>query len=1241
MRHGSSISAKARAAWALALTLTLAAVAFASPASAAPPWDGTSFSPWLGTPGTTWCAGPAPGTNIANQQSAPLALIPQEAFKCLLDQFQAEATAAGVPQRMTVTTLPEKSAGGRDHYSVVVNALETPGQQLRYQRYQQIRALEKENPVAAQALLTSFAGEVKMPIFIEANIHGNEEEGADAMMQAIRDLVTRPRGTDPLLDKILDYSVLVVIPNMNPDGRFLGTRANSNGFDMNRDFLVQSQPEVRNNIRVQQQWLATNGLALHGYYNPTLNDGLTKPHNPGIEYDIFLKWNQRRLDDNEARLTAVPGAPGSTGYGMQRPVNDWCRFADVPQRPPGSGPPTFAPNCDAAGTPPGPAVAEGWDDWGPFYTQTYISLLGIDGSTVEMCSSSAPAPTYAANGRLIDGAGCGGEGRLGSKKAQYVVFYSSMDYWLTNRAQMMADQIEIYRRGVADAGRPRCCDDPLIASRGFDEANHNWMVEYPKAYVIPREGGGQRSNVEANRLAQWLLDNGIKVQTSNASFTYNGTTYPAGTYIVPMNQAFRGLALTSLSAGQDISSRIQDLYAPPGAWSHGLLWGADVVEVPRGDASFNPAATTITAPTPLNGGVRGGTTAAADFYSVTLRGPREVSAVLGLLRSGVTGELAEAPFTSTTGGATPAGSLIFPNTAANRAALQTAGQTAGIWFERNVGVTKPATTLVEKSPKVAILVNSTAVGTANPPNSDQSEALEAIFGPDAQFVSTVNGAGSLQNAATDPLAGFDVIYNTGQGYPSTANATARARLQAFFARGGGYIGTSVSGTNFTFLGASGAGLVDGFAQTSDGAFGGIALWRNVGGAASPITGAYPAQDTLYLPSNVTFFSTIPTGAIVDGRYLDTTTAMWVAGLWLDRDPNAAGAPIVVHGTTNNVARYMGLSTNPFSRQDAEREWTMIGQAALWTTLTDEANSDVSSPAPGGEYGHETYADACSGGTADICGVASGGPGPAIASVQVAVQQVSSGMWWNGTAFASSTPVYEAATGGANWSYTFPSSRFAEGDYIVRSRATTVGGNQELTPDETRFTFDATAPTITLTSPTNGAYGYGQQVNAEYSCADALAGIRSCTGPVESGAQINTTPGQHLFTVIAVDEAGNRTTQTVSYTVARLSCSMSLGASQLTAGQTRTLRIRVAAFGPNRTPAQPGRVSLSVRGAGVSKAATTNAGGLASIRLRPTRAGTLSVSASGGNVASCRKTLRVRAASGTAGTGSGGLTGRPR
>ena len=885
------------------LAVALALAAPLAPTSAQetlqPPWDGNPISPGLGpTYGDPWCAQAAPGTSIANQQGSPLALIPQEAIGCTLEKIEAEAVKNGVPDRMDYSVIGQ-SAGGRDIYGVVVNALETAEQRRDFERWQQIRAIELQDPAGAKALLDSFGDDVKMPIFVQANIHGNEEEGTDGMMQVLRDLVTLPRGTSEIVDTILDHSILIVIPMENPDGRLAGTRANANNFDMNRDWLVQSQREVRVSVALQQEWLATVGLDLHGYVNPTLIDGLTKPHNPGIEYDTFLYWNQRRLDANEAALAAV-------GMPITRPVNHY----------------------NPLGLPPGhPYIAEGWDDWGPFYTQTYMAFYGVDSSTVEMCSTM--------------GAGGICDGRLGSKRAQYLAFYSSAQFWLDNRHSMMEDQLDNFLRGVTDQARPGCCEDPVITARGFTEDQHNWMVEYPTAYVIPQNGGGQRSDAEANRLVQWLLDNGVQVSRANAEFTWRDRMFPAGSYVVWMNQALRGIALTALSAGQDISGRITQLYASPAAWSHGLLWGADVVEIPRGDAAFAPSTTPITAPNQLQGGVRDGLEAPADWYSATLRGVSEYRTIQELLAAGVDGQIAEEAFVSTTGGPMPAGTLIFPADPATAAALDSAGRAGGIDLERNVGVAKPPTTNLAEAPRVAILVNS-----ANPPRSDTSQSLRAIFGPNADFLSMASGEGSIQNAATDPLLGFDVIYNTGQGWPS--NATSQERLRSFFQRGGGYLGTSASTNNFSFL--TGGGLVQGtFTQGSQTAYGGIAIWKNAGGTASPVTGGFPDQDFLYLPSNITYFTATPTGSNVDGRYhpdmvgagLFGPSPGFVAGLWRNRLADANNAPVVVRGTTTSGSRYLGLATNPFSRQDAEREWALIAQAALWSNLTDDGAAALS------------------------------------------------------------------------------------------------------------------------------------------------------------------------------------------------------------------------------------------------------------------------------------------------------------
>ncbi len=175
---------------------------------------------------------------------------------------------------------------------------------------------------------------------------------------------------------------------------------------------------------------------------------------------------------------------------------------------------------------------------------------------------------------------------------------------------------------------------------------------------------------------------------------------------------------------------------------------------------------------------------------------------------------------------------------------------------------------------------------------------------------------------------------------------ARERLAAFFADGGGYIGTSVSGTNFTFL--TNGGLTTGPSRRgSANAGGGIARWTNTGGAASPVTGAYPATDFWYLPSNVTYFSALPDRGGRSTAAIRTAPAPARPGRrscsWPASGVRATPPPRwrrSAHRSSSTAtrrprSRYIGFATNPFSRGDFERSWPLIATAALWSNLTDE------------------------------------------------------------------------------------------------------------------------------------------------------------------------------------------------------------------------------------------------------------------------------------------------------------------
>jgi hypothetical protein len=160
-------------------------------------------------------------------------------------------------------------------------------------------------------------------LFVQGGIHGNEYEGVEAVFETLERLATTPYGADPEVDGVLDHSVVLFNVIQNPDGRVLGQRTNGNGFDLNRDFLTQSQTETQASVALMQKWLPPEVLDLHGYVTPTLVEATTKPHNPSIDYDLWLKWNQARIDANEAALAEL-------GFGITRPVNQWCSDAEPP-----------------------------------------------------------------------------------------------------------------------------------------------------------------------------------------------------------------------------------------------------------------------------------------------------------------------------------------------------------------------------------------------------------------------------------------------------------------------------------------------------------------------------------------------------------------------------------------------------------------------------------------------------------------------------------------------------------------------------------------------------------------------------------------------------------------------------------------------------------------------------------------------------------------------------------------------
>ena len=281
--------------------------------------------------------------------------------------------------------------------------------------------------------------------------------------------------------------------------------------------------------------------------------------------------------------------------------------------------------------------------------------------------------------------------------------------------------------------------------------------------------------------------------------------------------------------------------------------------------------------------------------------------------------------------------MLFRSTA--RTQLRDAGREAGLWFEPVQGLL-PDREPIDRVPRVACLCSAY-----------ENWALEARLGFEADRWTNA----TINSAAADPLAGYDVIYNTTQGYPedTPANATVRARYAAFFAAGGGYVGARISGAEF--LVDDGAAQLSGLEAQSQGkrstlgkatervedlleSFGratpavqenvsGIVYWDNEGRDSSPITGAYPGRDTALVEDPV-WFTEVPADMTVDGRL--PASDYLASGHWPNPDPSAGGSPIIVHGPNETgTARITLFGIDPLFRAHPERSFPAVSEGLYW------------------------------------------------------------------------------------------------------------------------------------------------------------------------------------------------------------------------------------------------------------------------------------------------------------------------
>jgi hypothetical protein len=228
-------------------------------------------------------------------------------------------------------------------------------------------------------------------------------------------------------------------------------------------------------------------------------------------------------------------------------------------------------------------------------------------------------------------------------------------------------------------------------------------------------------------------------------------------------------------------------------------------------------------------------------------------------------------------------------------------------------------------------------------------------------------------------------------------------------------------------------------------------------------------------------SSITTGAT--STTLSTTGGPWTIGA---QSYNYRSAQL----TADNPKAEGAYSFSVTATDGAANQTSLSGSVTIDNT---RPTSSITFPAVGGNYNTAGWSGSISGTASD----ASAG----VASVAVTIQQVSSGNYWNGTGFTSSTPVSFTATGTTSWSLTFAAANFAtDGTYVVTSTATDNAANVQTTSASNTFVVDKTIPTASITFPNGGNY-----TNATWSGAltgtafDATSGVANVQVAVQQGS----------------------------------------------------------------------------------------------------------------------------------------------
>ncbi|MEO6819156.1 MAG: M14 metallopeptidase family protein [Ginsengibacter sp.] len=438
-----------------------------------------------------------------------------------------------------------KTEEGRTQYMMIVSS---PANLKNLARYKEIsqKLARAENLTDEQA--AALAKEGKPVVWIDGGLHATETVGSQQLIDLYYSLLTR---NDPTTLKILD-NVIILLSEVNPDGQELvanwymqekdTARRNMKipflynkyvGHDNNRDFYMMNIKETKNVARqLYVEWMPQI-VYNHHQAGPPGSVIAGPPYRDPFNYayDPLIITSIDGIAANMISRLNVEGKPGYTRLGGSV-FNAWWNgglrtapyfhnmvglLTEIIGNPTPSEVPLVPDRLIPNNATPFPVLPQKW-----LFKQSIDYSNSLNYAVLDYASRMGD--------ELLENIYVMGKNSINK---------GSRDNWTAIPKHVEAIETA-YDKDVKDGKIKKETEgyyrSPKIPMRYYDSVFTNPALRDPRGFIM---SANQPDFPTVTTFMNSLLKSGVKVLQADKEFTVKGKTYPAGSYIVRTNQAFR------------------------------------------------------------------------------------------------------------------------------------------------------------------------------------------------------------------------------------------------------------------------------------------------------------------------------------------------------------------------------------------------------------------------------------------------------------------------------------------------------------------------------------------------------------------------------------------------------------------------------------------------------------------------------------------------------------------------------